>query len=103
MSNTCWRKFTKHCHVSNFQAYVDVPQNPDRKSTDRIRFKCKSQCISDCFKEGITKTPKYYDGSEIEQEWQRDSNITLTCLDESNSNNTSLHTTPDSGNNIILQ
>jgi len=62
---------------------MDVPQNPDKVSTDQIRFKCKQPCISECFKERKHIFPQYYDGNDRENEWLIDSNITLTCLDES--------------------
>ena len=79
-----------------------MPQNPDSISSDQLRFKCKAHCITECFEERKREIPKYYDGRDPENEWLRDANITLTCLDESIYNTSVSLPLHDTGNYSTL-
>ena len=66
-----------------FQVYIGIPNKPDKSSTDKIRFKCKSTCIDNCFPNNKNKSIKFYDGRE-EEEWHKDDTIKATCQDGNN-------------------
>ena len=64
--------------------YIGIPNNPDESSTDKIRFKCKSPCIDNCFENNRNKRIVFYDSKDESVPWYKDDTIKATCQDGNN-------------------